>query len=163
VTDAARIARILAAVSDADRAWLERRIAPAWLRRQRRLEARDEAVREIAAEHYATLTSGRAIAQAICRHMALYAAAGRLNDSLPADPRRAALHRLLELSGGRVPAERTVRAALAGIGAIGGQNSPSVVAHDPVSTLSWPGAARDDDEDSPPLRVATDAGPTRSD
>jgi hypothetical protein len=109
---------------------LARYVAP-YAIRQRRLAERDEAVRRLAVEHYGALPSGRAIAAEIRRALSIYASGpASRRDEPPSDARRASLHHVLELSGGRVPSVGTLRAALAGIGPSTGQNSPEVFSHE---------------------------------
>lgn len=126
----AQLERILSGIDDpADRAFVVRHM-PAWLRRARRLTERDAAVRELAAERYAELTSGREIARRMVRDLTLYRAAGRLSGPVPTDPRRASVHRLLALCEGQAPSVATLRRALAGIGS----DSPEPLRHDRAST-----------------------------
>lgn len=122
MTDAERLARILASIPDqADADWLlGEMFLPAWCRRMMRLQRRDDAIRSVAAECYGSLASGRAIAQTLHRDLA------RTKAGRTADPR---LLRVLNLFGGKVPGETTVRNSLAGL-SLSGQNSPGEIGHD---------------------------------
>lgn len=139
VNDAARLDRILAALPNpADREWLAERLEPRWRRRERRLEERDEAVRTLAAERFGALPSGRAMATEMRRALSVYAAGSTCKgETVPSDSRRASLHRLLKLFGGRVPSVGTLRAALAGIRSMsGGQNSVTDISHEVREALT---------------------------
>ena len=88
--------------------------SPSYIRRARRRE-RDATIRELAT-HYTVYSSGRAMASRIARDLGLYCQAGGLDRPAPTDPRRALLHRVLELSGGHAIGWRVIFAALAGLG-----------------------------------------------
>jgi hypothetical protein len=128
MTDAARIERILAQLPDpADRAAVLR-LAPAWVRRQRRLAERDEALRELAT--FYPLASGREIAGHIRADLSRILSLSRGWRECD-QTHMSALRCVLSLSDGRVPGDRTIRAALAGIG---GQHSPPDIAQEPRDT-----------------------------
>ena len=86
----------------------------AYIRRARRRE-RDAAIRELAT-HYVAHSSGRAMSKGIAAAIARYEKSGWRSGVLPADPRRALLHRVLGLSGGHAIGCRVIFAALAGLG-----------------------------------------------
>ena len=106
------IAQALAWLPDDALERLSRKCLTASARRRRRLERRDAAVRDLAA-HYAA-TSGRDLAHAIERDLALYRAAGRHRGAAPTDPRRALLHQAVKLSGARAVGWRQVFRILTG-------------------------------------------------
>jgi hypothetical protein len=80
---------------------------------QRRLDARDAAIRELAAGR--TEGSGRALAKAIRTDLIRYGASGYRRSAPPADDRRALLHKILDLVGDRkIPSAGQLREILAG-------------------------------------------------
>lgn len=84
--------------------------------RQKRIEERDDLVRQIGAVYHGDLQSGAAIAGAIHLALSRFAAGADAKwPEPPEDPRRAALHHLLRLCLGKVPEDRTLRKALAGL------------------------------------------------
>ncbi|HJS89383.1 MAG TPA: hypothetical protein VJ738_05395 [Steroidobacteraceae bacterium] len=91
---------------------LAKRFLTPQARRIRRTDERDELIRSIASSHYGVHQTGRQIADAMRRDMSDL-------DGLRADSGQkvllADLSRLLELNGGRVPCDSTVRHALAGV------------------------------------------------
>src|SRR5262249_22005730 len=105
---ARRVLELAAEFEIEDRAVVER-IVPRWMRRERRLDERDEAVRALPALYVETpvATSGHALARAIAAHCR----------RLPPvdDPRRALIERVLACNGGRPPGEATVRRVLTGL------------------------------------------------
>ena len=119
MSDAERLARILASIPDpADADWLlEQLLLPAWCRRMMRLQRRDQAIRALAAERYGALSSGRAIAET-------------MHSDLSRRAVTPALQRILQLCGDRVPGEKTLRNALAGLTSSGGKNSPAAISRD---------------------------------
>jgi hypothetical protein len=97
---------------DIERLW-HMYAAPSALRR-RRLDQRDEAIREVAAGY--TDGSGRALAHAISRDLQRHAASVYRHSAPPADAKRALLHRVLDLVGaGKVPSAAQIRGILAGV------------------------------------------------
>src|SRR5215469_603020 len=99
---AGRLARIFAAIRNADdRAWALEHLAPPWWRRQQRLEERDAALCELGGHCIAS--SGRDTARRVYRLLSRYRGAGRHLGPMPTDPRRTPLHRVLMLTGGRLP------------------------------------------------------------
>jgi hypothetical protein len=96
------------------RSLLAKHASPSALRR-RVLDARDVAIRQLAATYAAT--SGRALADTVHRDLVRYGASGhRVNMAPPADTKRALLHRALDLiGGGKVPSSALIRAILAGV------------------------------------------------
>jgi len=83
--------------------------------RQRRLDRRDDAIRQLVMHYDAT--GGRPLADAIRRDLLRYAASGyRVNPAPPADAKRALLHQILDLIGsGKVPGATQMRTILAGV------------------------------------------------
>src|SRR5208282_5637496 len=127
--DGVRVARILAALEEGDRAWFLDRISEPWRRRARRLEERDARIREYALAYH-PLLSGPAMASAIAMAINRYRASGwRFERDLPApaDPRRGLMWRILHLADGRALSPGTVRNALAGV-TIVGQKKPGKLA-----------------------------------
>jgi hypothetical protein len=98
--------------ADVERLW-RMYVSPSALRR-RRLDQRDDAIRQLAAGY--TEGSGRDLANAINRDLVRYAASGfRINAAPPADARRALLHRVLALGAGKVPSSGQIRGILGGV------------------------------------------------
>jgi hypothetical protein len=153
VTAAVRIERILASLPDpADRAALIS-IMPPWMRRRQRVSDRNRAIQHLAT--FYRCSSGREIASRIRADLGRVLSRGwRDCDSA----HMSALRRVLALCDSRIPGDRTIRAALAGLG----QFSPEAVAHGMGDTDPRPGAAgpapssgRTDVTDSaPPLPAA---------
>lgn len=124
MTDLARLDRICSALPADDAAWLRDLLEPRWRHRQRRLAERDALLREMGGQ-YILLGNARPIARAVRNELLRRAS-------------RSAL-RIIELSvGQRVPSDRIIRQALAGIG----QHSPLSAAHDLPDTDTRSGAAR---------------------
>jgi hypothetical protein len=112
--DLIRLESICARLDPADAQWLAEQLEPAWRRRERRLAARDTAIRD-AASLYAAAPSGRALATHLRNEML--------------KPRRVPkLQEIVDLYEGRVPSVTRLRAALAGIGPAG-PNSRLVSGH----------------------------------
>jgi hypothetical protein len=78
--------------------------------KQRRLAARRDAIRELAA-HY-NFTSGHQLAAAIECDLAEFSDSARVSESAKAD----ALRRVVQLSNGKLPEFETIRKALGGLG-----------------------------------------------
>jgi hypothetical protein len=96
-----------------DRERFFRRYGSANVLRQWRLDDRDAAIRELASLY--AVASGRALAEAIRTDLLRYAASGYRHSAPPADARRALLHRVLDLGGGKVPSATQIRGILAGV------------------------------------------------
>jgi len=127
--DGVRVARILAALEEGDRAWFLDRISEPWRRRARRLEERDARIREYALAFH-PLRSGRAMASAIAIELRRYRVSGfRFEADLaaPAEARRGLLWRILHLNNRKSPSPGAVRAALAGVLVVG-QKKPRLLA-----------------------------------
>jgi hypothetical protein len=113
-----RLASILAKLPMADAAFLDERLRPAWRRRARRLDGRDEAIRAAAA--FFPDDRPTVVAKALATHLDRYLAAAWRPDrelaDLPDDvPRlRAALHRLAVANEGRSLGWRQIWNVLSG-------------------------------------------------
>jgi hypothetical protein len=120
VDDQERLEGILARLEDHDREWLIDRLDPPWRRQQRRVERRDQALRELGVRKFTsdlTLTSGRRMASAIRTDLQRYAASAFRFDrdrEPPADVQRALWWRVLTLTAGNPPSTTLIRDALAG-------------------------------------------------
>jgi hypothetical protein len=127
-----RLARILEQISDSDdREWLIELVEPLWRRRRRRLDERNQRVREEAIEYFAGgfVASARAIAGLIARDLGRYACTAyrfERDGGPPADLRRRRLWMILQLNNHRPMSVSSVRDALAGVG---GQKSPGAFVH----------------------------------
>jgi hypothetical protein len=111
-----RVCRVLDKLAPEDLELIEPHLA-AWLRRARRLLARDAAVQALGA-YYIGLGSGRAAAEALRKDLARYAASGWRSEAgrLPSgDAKRRLLHRVLSLNNGKTIAAGQIRAILAGL------------------------------------------------
>jgi hypothetical protein len=136
MTYSTRLERVLAAVDPSDRAWLERKLAPPWLIRERRLAARDAAIRACGALYFADHPSGRAMASALRKALAT----PRSREG--ADSRRESdLRALRTLCAGRLPSVATIRRALAGLAPEDGSNSSDDLSHAARESDPQPGAA----------------------
>jgi hypothetical protein len=125
--DRERLARILAALEEDDRRWLRDRLDERWRRRARRLEERDQLIRDYALAYH-PLLSGHAMASAIAVAIDRYREPWRRFERdlpAPADPRRGLLWRILHLNNGRSLSSERVRFVLAGIVVAGGLKSSS--------------------------------------
>ena len=108
---------VLARMAPADIAVVDH-FLPRFVRRGRRLAARDEAIRALAA-HYPQHDTGRKLAATLRRDLQRYASAGwRLERDRPPlrDAKRQAWHEILTLNEGKVIAPGQIRKVLAGLG-----------------------------------------------
>jgi hypothetical protein len=111
VGDQERLERILLRLDAEDREYLVDQLDPPWRRRRRRIERRDQAIRELAVPKFAsalTVTSGRAMASAIAVDLQRYAASAFRFDrdrGPPTDAQRVLWWRVLSSSsrGTRTP------------------------------------------------------------
>jgi hypothetical protein len=114
---ATRLLNILAGLPAEDRALFEPWL-PAWLRRRRDLDARNAALRALAAGHLDS--TGWRIALRLHRELTRYVDRGgfgrdRHRGQSPDDPRRAMMFRAVQLHrGGKAPSRNTIWLALAG-------------------------------------------------
>jgi hypothetical protein len=117
VNEQDRVARILAQLSMEDAAFLAERLQPAWRRRARRLDGRDEAIRAAAAFFPDRPTVvAKELEKALTRYLSAAWRYGQQLADLPDDvPRlRAALHRLAVANEGRPIGWRQIFNVLSG-------------------------------------------------
>lgn len=115
MNDAARLARVLAALPADDATWLAQRLEAPSRRRARRLAARDELVRRLAMSCFGDVTTGEGKAAAIASALTRYVATPALRGRADEDPTVAALRDIIALNGERLLGQRQIRRILAGI------------------------------------------------
>lgn len=111
-----QICRVLDGLTPAELEIIEPHLV-AWLRRARRLLARDAAVQALGA-HYPEVSTGRGRAAALRRDLQRYAASGWRfeQDQAPAGGgKRALMHLILRLNQGKLIAAGQIRTILAGL------------------------------------------------
>lgn len=108
----ARLEAILARLPEVDAIYLRDLVEPPWRVRQRRLEARDAAIRSLALNCYSDLRSTRARAEAIARD--LRRLGGARDDRGEPDSKRGRLITVDVLLGGHVLTTRQLENILAG-------------------------------------------------
>ena len=103
------IERLLLDVDPEDVSLIESRLLPPWLRRERRLDDRDEAIRMLVPLYVEppVPTSGRSLAKVIAAYCRRLPPIG--------DPRRGLIERVLAKNGGKPPGEATIRRVLTGL------------------------------------------------
>lgn len=112
-----RVCRVLDRLAPEELEIIEPHLA-AWLRRARRLRARDVAVRTLVGDHYLDCGSGRGAAAAVARDLRRYAStAWRFEQGKPpaGDGKRRLMHQILRLNEGKPIAAGQIRAVLAGL------------------------------------------------
>jgi hypothetical protein len=118
MTEAEWVERMLSLIPDpGDRLRLAARLDPPWRARQRRLDARDDALRT-AATLLGPATSGDAAAKAIAAALRQYSSSAwrfERRGPPPADRLHALLHRAMTFGAGKVPGASQCRRILAGM------------------------------------------------